>query len=163
MLYRTHVTHALIAILLLAGLISSASASQAPDFTLQQPEYSLNLQQYRGQVVYLDFWASWCSPCRKSFPWMNALHERYADDGLVVLAVNLDQDSDAARRFLQRYPAQFNVVFDPQGKVAERYQLKGMPSSYLIDRQGKLVMTHTGFRTNDADLLEARIKSLLDR
>lgn len=163
MLFRAKITLTLLAAVLLAGLLSSASASQAETPGLQTQADSLDLQQYRGQVIYLDFWASWCNPCRKSFPWMNALQERYADDGLVVLAINLDQDTDAARHFLQRYPASFKVTFDPRGQIAERYQLKGMPSSYLIDRQGKLVMAHTGFRTADADRLESQIKAQLER
>jgi len=148
---------------LLPAILPAATASPAPDFTLPGREGVLELQQYRGQVVYLDFWASWCKPCRKSFPWMNALHKRYSDDHLVVLAVNLDEDTVAARRFLQRYPATFTVAFDPQGKVAERYGLKGMPSSYLIDKQGNIVMSHIGFRTNDTDQLEERIKAQLAR
>ncbi|MDZ7803273.1 TlpA disulfide reductase family protein [Thiohalophilus sp.] len=148
--------------LLLPGQLPAASVP-APDFTLSGPQGVIELQEYRGQVVYLDFWASWCTPCRKSFPWMNALQERYADDGLVVLAVNLDQDTAAARRFLKKYPANFTVAFDPDGNVAERYELKGMPASYLIDRQGNLVMSHTGFRSTDADRLEARIKARLEQ
>lgn len=160
--------HAAIALVLFTtllppGLSSAASAPRAPDFTLPGPEGAVELQQYRGQVVYLDFWASWCKPCRKSFPWMNALQKRYADDQLVVLAVNLDEDTAAARRFLQQYPAAFTVAFDPQGNVAERYELKGMPSSYLINRQGNIVMSHTGFRTNDTDRLEEHIKAQLIR
>lgn len=163
MLRSAAIVLSLAAMLLLPGLLPAANLTPAPDFTLQGRDGVVELQQYRGRVVYLDFWASWCSPCRKSFPWMNALQKRYADDGLVVLAINLDDDTAAARRFLQRYPAKFPVAFDPRGKVAERYELKGMPASYLIDRQGNLVSSHTGFREDDADRLETRIKALLDQ
>ncbi|MDY6978885.1 MAG: TlpA disulfide reductase family protein [Pseudomonadota bacterium] len=162
MLRSAAIALSLAAILLLPAQLPAASVP-APDFTLSGPQGVLGLQEYRGRVVYLDFWASWCTPCRKSFPWMNALQERYADDGLVVLAVNLDEDTAAARRFLNKYPANFTVAFDPQGNVAERYALKGMPASYLIDRQGNLVMSHTGFRTADTDRLEARIRAQLEQ
>ncbi|MDR9436758.1 MAG: TlpA disulfide reductase family protein [Thiohalophilus sp.] len=161
MLRSTAIALSLAANLLLPAQLPAASVP-APDFTLSGPQGGVELQKYRGRVVYLDFWASWCTPCRKSFPWMNTLQQRYADDGLVVLAINLDQDTAAARRFLDKYPASFTVAFDPDGSVAERYDLKGMPSSYLIDRQGKLVMSHVGFRTSDADRLEARIKAQLE-
>lgn len=162
MLRSAAIVFSLAVTLLLPGQLPAASA-QAPNFTLSGPQGVIALQEYRGRVVYLDFWASWCSPCRKSFPWMNALQERYADDGLVVLAVNLDRETAAARQFLKKYPAGFTVAFDPNGTVAERYELKGMPSSYLIDRQGNLVMSHVGFRTADADRLEARIKAQLEQ
>jgi thiol-disulfide isomerase/thioredoxin len=150
-----------IGLLLLPGLFLTAAAQTAPDFTLPSTGKSINLQEYRGKVVYLDFWASWCTPCRKSFPWMNALHKRYAKDGLVVLAVNLDENKQEVGRFLDKYPAEFTVAFDPEGKIAELYQLKGMPSSYLIDKQGNIVMSHIGFRHDDAAQLEKHIKNLL--
>lgn len=149
--------------LLFPGMLPAAFAQTAPDFTLPAGNKIVNLQQYRGKVVYLDFWASWCIPCRKSFPWMNTVHKRYAKDGLVVLAVNLDQNKQDVSRFLDKYPASFTVAFDPEGKVAEQYQLKGMPSSYLIDKQGNVVMSHIGFRHNDIGQLENHIKTLLTR
>ncbi len=161
MAHSTLIKFFLTVMLLFPGLLPAAFAQTAPDFTLPASNKAVNLQQYRGKVVYLDFWASWCTPCRKSFPWMNTVHKRYAKDGLVVLAVNLDQNKQDVSRFLDKYPASFTVAFDPEGKVAEQYRLKGMPSSYLIDKQGNIVMSHIGFRHDDPDQLETRIKTLL--
>lgn len=147
--------------LLIVCALSTANAQPAPHFSLPGTESPVSLQALRGQMVYLDFWASWCVPCRQSFPWMNALQEKYRAQGLIVLAINLDQDEQAAHRFLDQYPVNFTVAFDPQGKVAERYKLKGMPTSYLIDRDGQVLMTHIGFRSRDIEILEARIAAQL--
>lgn len=143
------------------ALVSSASARTAPGFSLPGTGGTLNLADYRGQVIYLDFWASWCEPCRKSFPWMNYIQQHYADRGLTVLAINLDDKRENAERFLKQYPARFPVAFDPQGDIAEQYTLKGMPTSFLIDRQGQIVYSHIGFRHQDSHRLENEIVKLL--
>lgn len=122
----------------------------------------LDLSAYKGKVVYLDFWASWCTPCRQSFPWMNKMHDLYSDSGLVIIAVNLDTEYSAAKKFLQQVPARFNIAYDPKGLSAEAYGLKGMPSAYLIDHQGKLVHAEIGFQSSKARQMEARIKQLLN-
>jgi thiol-disulfide isomerase/thioredoxin len=124
-----------IALTALAGLIIACPAS-AQD---------LSLAAYKGKVVYLDFWASWCTPCKLSFPWMNELARSYAQRGLVVVAVNVDHDRDAADRFLHDTPASFPVVYDPDGKIAERFQVKDMPTSVLIGRDGQVHYVHQGF------------------
>jgi cytochrome c biogenesis protein CcmG/thiol:disulfide interchange protein DsbE len=153
--------------ILLVGLLSFpvfASTNQpAPDFTLPTAQGEIELNKLQGQVVYLDFWASWCSPCRKSFPWMKAMQSRYGRDGLKVIAVNLDKKRELAERFLEELQAQFTVAFDPDGKVAEQYQLMGMPTSFLIDRQGKIHSTHVGFREPDKGRMEAEIEALLSQ
>ena len=103
------------------------------------------LAQHAGKVVYLDFWASWCVPCRKSFPWLNELAGKHPDD-LVVIAINVDNERAAADRFLEKFPAGFPVVYDPEGTLAARYRLEGMPSSVLLGRDGKEAHRHIGFR-----------------
>lgn len=108
-------------------------------------EGQLDLAQYRGKVVYLDFWASWCVPCRKSFPWLNEMAKKYPND-LVVVGVNVDNERQAAMKFLEKYPASFPLVFDPHGKLASEYKLEGMPSAVLIDRNGGIAHRHVGFR-----------------
>ena len=122
---------------------------------------SLDLQQYQGKVVYLDFWASWCVPCKHSFPWMNRMQGRFANDGLVVIAVNLDEDRSQAEQFLREHPAQFKIIFDPEGKLAETYKVQGMPSSYLFDRNGKLIYSHIGFKEREANVLTDKIEFTL--
>jgi cytochrome c biogenesis protein CcmG, thiol:disulfide interchange protein DsbE len=120
-----------------------------------------DLAEWKGKVVYLDFWASWCVPCKQSFPWMNAMHRRYGKDGLVVVAVNMDQEHGDAVAFLQRYPAEFTVRFDPRGKLAQGFNLRGMPTSALLDRDGKVLLVHEGFRAQDPSLLEQSIRGAL--
>lgn len=86
---------------------------QAAYFELETDSGTISLNDFRGKVLYIDFWASWCTPCRKSFPWLNQMQKRYKDAGLVVLAINLDKDYDLAHAFLTKYPAEFLVAYDP--------------------------------------------------
>ena len=116
----------------------------------------------RGRVVYLDFWASWCLPCKQSFPWMQRLNDAYQAEGLTILAVNLDADRADADRFLRRFHPTFDVRFDPQGTSAQRYGVKGMPSSLLIDRRGLTRFTHVGFTPADASAAESQVRALLE-
>lgn len=141
-----------------------APAALAPDFTLPGPAGEVvSLAAHRGRVVWLDFWASWCAPCRRSFPWMNAMHARYGPQGLAVVAVNLDARDAPARRFLAEHPADFTVLFDPTGESARRYGVRAMPTSVLIGADGRVVATHAGFRDDDATALEASIRDALAR
>jgi thiol-disulfide isomerase/thioredoxin len=123
----------------------------------------LDLRDLRGQVVYLDFWASWCGPCRQSFPWMKSLESIYRKRGLTVVAVDLDHDHDDAQRFLRTFRPNFKVIFDPRGALAQRFDVSGMPSSFLIDRQGKVRFTHVGFRLNERAEYEREVRALLSR
>jgi cytochrome c biogenesis protein CcmG, thiol:disulfide interchange protein DsbE len=133
-------------------------------FVLLAPAWAaspLDLDQFRGRVVYLDFWASWCGPCKQSFPWMQAMKDAYAGQGLAVLAVNLDTDRADAEKFLHQFQPTFEVRFDPKGKLAEFYKVKGMPSSVLIDRHGVSRFTHVGFLPVDGPAFEAQVQQLL--
>lgn len=140
-----------------------AQAASVPDFSLASDHGPVRLADLRGKTVYLDFWASWCSPCRSSFPWMNAMQARYADKGLVIVAVNLDKDKALAQTFLAQMPAKFTVAYDPEGAVAKQFQVKGMPSSFVIDRDGEVQATHVGFRDKDKAELESQIQRLVTR
>jgi len=121
----------------------------------------LDLAALRGHVVYLDFWASWCGPCRQSFPWMQTLKNTYEDQGLTIVAVNLDADRVDAEKFLKQFKPSFDVHFDPEGKLAELYKVKTMPSSVLIDRHGVTRFTHMGFRPVDGAEYETQVRELL--
>ena len=140
----------------------AAAASRAPVFELPGDTGSVSLEQYRNQVVYIDFWASWCVPCRYAFPWLNEMQERYGEDGFKVIGINVDKDKAMAAKFLELVPATFDIAYDPEGKVADLYSLKVMPSSYLIDRDGNLVHAHKGFKTSDGSRMEDMIRKLLD-
>jgi cytochrome c biogenesis protein CcmG, thiol:disulfide interchange protein DsbE len=116
------------------------------------------LQGVRGKVVVVDFWASWCQPCRQSFPWMSDLQKRLGPSGLVVIAVNVDQDRQLAERFLEATPAAFRIEYDASGALATRFDVAAMPSSFLIDRKGEIRESHKGYR--DAQRVE-REQSIL--
>jgi len=140
---------------------SCAYAQKAPTFELPGNHKTINLENLKGKVVYLDFWASWCDPCRKSFPWMNDMHSRYDSKNFTIVAVNLDSSKADALKFLQKMPANFDIAYDPEGSVATKYNLKAMPSSYLIDKKGKLVFAHKGYREGDTAEIEEKIRKLL--
>ena len=122
----------------------------------------LDLSAYKGKVVYLDFWASWCTPCRLSLPWMSQLQARYGRDGLVVIGVNVDHDRAQADEFLAANGGNFQIVYDPHGALAGKYNFKGMPTSFLIGRDGKLRSVHPGFFPNRVESYAADVKALLD-
>jgi thiol-disulfide isomerase/thioredoxin len=123
--------------------------------------YSEVLKHYKGKIVYLDFWASWCAPCRKSFPWMNELKNKFDNDQFVVVSVNLDADEKLAEKFLSQVPANFPIIYDRQGDLASELQLKGMPSSFLINAKGKVVSAHMGFTEKKKLRYEQEIRELL--
>lgn len=159
---------ALIALLFICPLlfISPTFAKEpAPDFTLPTfpDDAKISLQDFKGRVVYLDFWATWCPPCRKSFPWMDEMHERYKEDGLTIIAVSVDKKRELIEEFIKKMEPAFIIAHDPAGKVAKSYKLRGMPSSYLIDRNGVLAKVHMGFRKKDEAKLEAIIQTLLEK
>jgi len=141
--------------------IAANSTNQAPDFKLEGQQKQIELSKYHGKVVYVDFWASWCQPCRKSFTWMNKMQSLYGSEGFKVIAINLDESRTKADKFLQQIPANFDVAFDPKGNTAEAYEVKAMPSSYLIDKNGNVVHANLGFRGNDEDELETKIRNLV--
>jgi cytochrome c biogenesis protein CcmG/thiol:disulfide interchange protein DsbE len=139
-------------LLMLCAAINSAMADESEIAAVRS---------LQGKVVYLDFWASWCAPCRQSFPWMNEIQKRYADRGLTIIAVNLDHDRADAQRFLQKLTPGFQIRFDPAGDWAHHFAVHGMPTSVLLDRTGKPRFTHIGFRNADAAQYEQQIQQLL--
>ena len=152
-----------IAVITICSFASPSFAQKAPGFNLPGQNKTIQLSQYKGKVVYLDFWASWCEPCKRSFPWMNELQTHYGDDGFEIIAVNLDESRKDANEFLKKMPAKFEIAFDKSGKTAEMYNLKAMPSSFLIDRNGNLVHKSLGYRAEEKKILEKKIKQLVDK
>ena len=159
------------ALMLLAGgalaaapeALAVRAGEPAPAFTLATSRGdAIDLAGLRGRVVYVDFWASWCTPCRRSFPWMNALHARYGSEGLAIVGINVDKRRADADRFLADVPAAFAIVFDPAGATPAAFDVKGMPSSYLIDRKGVVVAVEDGYHDDRQAVIEARIRALLE-
>ena len=134
----------------------------APDFDLPARQGAMKLSDYKGKTVYLDFWASWCGPCKQSFPWMNDMQTRYSGKGLRVVAINVDQKTDDAKTFLNDNPARFDVAYDQTGKAPRLYAIKGMPTSVLIGPDGKVLMVHSGFKEDSRPELEHHIKQALN-
>jgi len=149
--------------LLLITLSSQAFAQKAPAFTLSGDNGKVKLSDYKNKVVYVDFWASWCKPCQKSFSFMNDMETRYGKKGFKIIAINLDSDRAAAKSFLKKHPAKFTVAYDPEGKTPGLYKLKVMPTSYLVDRKGNLVNVHKGFKKNQTAKLEKLIVQTLNK
>jgi thiol-disulfide isomerase/thioredoxin len=141
------------AISLAAMLVARSPGAEAAPPTALQP--------VSGKVIWVDFWASWCVPCRRSFPWMNTMHEKYGSQGLQIIAVNLDKDRVLADGFLAEVPAQFSLRFDPAGNLAKEFAVQAMPSSYLLDADGKVLASHYGFKTADAPDYERAIQEAL--
>ncbi len=121
---------------------------------------NFDLADYRGKVVYLDFWASWCTPCRASFPFMADMAGAHAGD-LAIVAVNVDEHHADAQGFLDDYETPFDIVFDPDGTLASEHQVPGMPTSFLFDRDGQLIGSHVGFRKKDIDTLRDWINAAI--
>ena len=143
------------------GAIATASVGAASVSSPQAaPAWPL-LNELQGKVVLVDFWASWCGPCLQSFPWMNNLHARHAGDGLVILAVNLDQERALADAFLKKVPAQFRIEYDAKGQLAKSFGVEAMPTSFLIGRDGKVHARHAGFRDKQREGREQEIVQLL--
>ncbi len=143
------------------ALHAAAPGEAAPDFVLEGRAGAVRLADYRGKYVYLDFWASWCTPCKRSFPWMGELQKRYGPAGLEVIAVNVDTVRGDAERFLAHTPAGFTVAWDPAGATPKLYAIKGMPSSVLIDPAGKVVQNHAGYNDAAVRKTEAAIEAAL--
>jgi cytochrome c biogenesis protein CcmG, thiol:disulfide interchange protein DsbE len=128
---------------------------------LASPPPVVDISAFQGRVVYLDFWASWCEPCRRSFPWMETLRKAYEGKGLTVLAIDVDTDRADGDRFLRRFHPGFDVRFDSSGTLAEQYKVTGMPTSVLIDRHGVQRFRHIGFQPADTASYESQVRQLL--
>jgi len=122
---------------------------------------TISLAQYRGKVVYLDFWASWCGPCAVALPALDRLHREFPDDQFQVLAVNVDAKPELAKTFLRRRPVSYPSAYDPKGQIPVQFGVETMPTSFLIDRQGVVRHVHRGFREEDVPDLRKRIQELV--
>jgi len=162
--------HKKLAALCLGLLLASGTALAAVGADAPAPGFSaplllkpsaIKLEDYRGKVVYLDFWASWCAPCRSAFPQIDRIYAKYRERGFDVVAVTQDQELGEALRFVQMQPISFTLVTDRDHGIAERYGVKAMPSSYLIDRKGVVRHVHLGFKQGSAAALEEQVIALL--
>jgi thiol-disulfide isomerase/thioredoxin len=152
------------AVALASPALATEAGQAAPSFTLpSRSGEPTSLDKLRGKVVYVDFWASWCGPCRRSFPWMNEMQQKYGGKGFVVVGVNVDKKRADADKFLAQNPANFTIVFDETGATPSAYAVKGMPSSYLIDGNGNVAYVERGFLDEHKAGLEQRIAALVGK
>ncbi len=121
----------------------------------------LDINQYKGKVVYVDFWASWCPPCKQSFPSLNLLRNELHAQGFEVLAINLDEEISDALDFLQQNPVNFPIAYDGQGICPEKYAVMAMPSSYIIDKKGIVREVHLGFKNDSIAKIRSTVLALL--
>jgi thiol-disulfide isomerase/thioredoxin len=152
--------------LVLASLLAipavAAPQKDAPDITLTALSgKAMRIADLKGKVVLLDFWASWCVPCRRSFPEVDRLHRELEPKGLVVIAVNVDEQQKNAYTFLEKYPHTMTIAFDPKGAVAQAFNLQAMPSTMIVDRSGHIRFTHQGYTEKTIGQFRAEVLQLL--
>lgn len=155
--------------LLVAGLLSLAGTAsavglqdEAPDFTLENlTGGNMRLEEYRGQVVLINFWASWCGPCRQEMPILDRLHHRYEDTGFAVLGINVEGESAPAQEIVDRTNVTFPILIDDGQKVSELYNLEAMPSTVVVDRDGVVRYIHRGYKPGDEAKYVEVVKQLI--
>ena len=143
-------------------LHATALNGMAPDFTLKSAAGgNLKLSEYRGEVVLINFWASWCGPCRQEMPLLDELHARYKPLGFTVLAVNVEEDTGKALRLIEDLQPGFPVLFDTSSTVSREYDVAAMPSTVLVDRNGRLRYLHRGYTPGLEELYQQQIRELV--
>jgi peroxiredoxin len=152
--------------LALAAVLSTVAAADAggpaPAFTLDGPGgESATLSQYKGQVVMLNFWATWCGPCQQEMPLLDQMYRKYKPAGFTLIGVNVDKDAPPVRQLLARKPVSFPVLLDPASQVSKAYHVDEMPSTVLIDRKGNVRYLHRGYKPGDENEYQDRIRQLI--
>jgi len=155
-------------VLALPGVFASASAwavtetGPAANFTLKSASgENIRLSEYRGQVVLINFWASWCGPCRQEMPHLEAIQQKYAELGFTVFGVNVEQDRVMADRVLRDIPVSFPILFDDENTVSQVYDVDAMPATVLVDRNGEIRYMHRGYKPGYELEYERQIKTLI--
>lgn len=121
----------------------------------------IDLSQLPGRMIYVDFWASWCEPCKQSFPFMNNLKQQFEGKGVSIIAITVDRDLIDAKNFLKEHSASFLIAHDTDGKCAQEMAVKGMPSSYIMNKKGEILYSHKGFRPSDSEKITKQLQQLL--
>src|SRR5271168_582135 len=165
---RSRAALALLAAALTAGAVGGATAAgndasgPAPAFTLTTLNgESATLSQYKGQVVMLNFWATWCGPCQQEMPLLDAMYKKYKPAGFTLIGVNVDKDAPPVKQLLERKPVSYPVLLDPANQVSKAYHVDEMPSSVIIDRKGQIRFVHRGYKPGDENEYQDLIRKLI--
>jgi len=163
MRWRARLAAAILAAAAVGTALAVEPGAPAPAFRLPalDSHEQVGLADYRGRVVLVDFWASWCGPCRQSLPLYDQLRAGFPATDFAILAINLDEEAADAKAFLREHPVKYTTLQNPQGDIAKAFGLSGMPSSYLIDRDGIVRQRHVGFEPADVDALKREITTLI--
>jgi peroxiredoxin len=143
-------------------VLATSSSTPAPDFSLPSNSgKTVNLSQFKGQVVMINFWATWCGPCRQEMPLLEGIYKKYHKMGFTLLGVNVEPDSNPAQAWLKQTPVSFPVLFDKESKVSTLYKVSGMPSTVIIDRKGNVQFIHRGYKPGDENEYLNSIRALV--
>lgn len=135
---------------------------QAPAFTLQSVDgHTVSLAQFKGDVVMINFWASWCGPCRQEMPLLDSIYKQYKDMGFTLLGVNVEPDTHNAGAWLKKTPVSYPILFDPKSQVSQLYQVQAMPTTVIVDRQGMVRFVHNGYLPGDENQYMNSIRTLI--
>ena len=146
----------------ISAMAKPLSGEESPDFTLKSRDGgNIKLSEQRGNIVLVNFWASWCGPCRQELPAFEALYQEYQDLGVEILAVNVDDEAEKAKVLLQDIEVSFPVLFDTSGEVSQLYDVSAMPTTVIVDRDGNVRLLHPGYRKGDETKYEKAIKMLM--
>ncbi len=165
-LFKQTFTSGLLALFISISLVGTASAAPisgpAPDFTLKSLDgTNMKLSELRGNVVLINFWASWCGPCRQEMPLLNQIHNKYAPLGFTVLGVNVEEQVANARGFIKDYPVDFPILLDSSNQVSKLYKVIAMPTTVVVDRDGNMRFLHQGYQSGDEKEYRKMVKALV--
>lgn len=156
------ISSAILSLGLAPSVVAVTLQEAAPDFTLKSLDGgNLRLEEYRGQVVLINFWASWCGPCRQEMPLLDRLHQRYEDTGFAVLGVNVEGQAAPAREVVESTRVSFPVLIDEGQLVSQLYRLEAMPSTIVVDRDGRVRYIHRGYKPGDESKYVEVVKELI--
>lgn len=165
---KKHILQAVLSLFIFSCLIFNAPAfavkvkQTAPDFTLaSNTGANIRLKDLRGKVVMINFWATWCAPCRKELPLLNKIYNKYKSKGFVLLGVNIDNSNKLAIKMIKELKINFPVLFDKTQATSEAYDLQAMPSTFIVDKHGVIRFRHFGFKSGYERKYEKDVKSLL--